>query len=293
MKLLKKLYNEVKDGSVISNSTAVLKATENWLLNKGGISVLLMAIPFVCLNAILTMVGGMISLKFYGLVQTIVSTIINILIFTFLTMGTNAACFDSFNALVNEGKKPDFNIFFNSFKTRAIPFAVKYLIYVSIYTFIASILCAFLTYIPIIGKLASIIITTILTYGLLFKMYAVMLDKDGNSEVWDKSCHWLAFALIVCIFNIFFHITIIKIFIQQIFILFAVVSLSDKYSSSSNDMFNDFNDGFEDVVQNNNTEYKENNFDFNDGFEDVVKKAENVKHKENNFDDDFDDMFKF
>ncbi len=275
MDFLKKLFNEIISNPIVNNVITTLKPTEDWILNKGGLRIMFMAIPLFLLNIILSGVTTTVSLKLGGMIGGIIALIINVFIFIFVSMGSTIASLNAFDMLVNNGKKITFNEYVHIAKTNAISFSVKYLKEVAVYLIIITIAGSMLKAIPTVkGNTIATFIKSFLIYGLTFKMYASLLGRDGEKEALEKKNYWLIFALAAYLLNMITFVGILDEIIKYSFILFTVLTLSGenavKTSSSS------FNDGFEDVVN-------------NDSLENTVK----AQPKSDSFDDGFSDTYNF
>lgn len=276
MDFIKNLFNDLKTSPFVEKLIGTLKPTENWLLNKGAIKVLVMTIPLYIINIILAGVATSVSIKIGGFFGWIISILINIIIFLFTSMGATIACLHGFDMLVNKRKQITMSEFLYITRTKAIDFTVKYIQYVALYTIAFSVMAYLINMIPAIsGYAINNLITAFLVYGLTYRMYAFILGKNGDVEAIEKKEHWIMFALFAYIIDVAISSMLVDTLFKYIFILFTVVSLNEEANCNTN---------------------KSSDDDFEDGFEDVIKdeKAPTKNYSNNDiFEDDFEDAFQF
>lgn len=268
MDFLKLLFENIKNSTVVANISKTMKPTEDWILKKGGLNILLMALPLIIINTLLPGVIASISLRLGGFAGMFISLILNIILFMFISMGTIVATLEAFNRFVNRGEIMVFKEYLYVAKTRALDFTMKFLRHVSLYFIIIVILGVFINKIPYLrGRAVANFINTFLIYGLTFRVYAITLGMDGDEQTIKNINNWLTFAVVAYLLNIVTSFLLLDTVIKYTFIMFTVLCLNDMNNCTNLNSADDFNDGFTNAVTDDDVYNKSSDFfDENDGF---------------------------
>ena len=69
-------------------------------------------------------------------------------------------------------------------------------------------------------------IVSIISYALIFRFFAMMLNIDYEKAVTEFSPYWFTFAIIAYLVQIITNLSIVTTFIEMIFILYSVLLLT-------------------------------------------------------------------
>ena len=267
MNNIKKYITYIKNSAIAKYFVDKLSPTFYSLKINSGYKIILMAlildiilIPFnVGLKILTTLFSGFFSVfdsisespleiiesLYYGLKYSYMSTsetvqivgflvasiIISVASFILLTFYLPNGAFNSFKVYLEENRVVTLKEFFKLTKFNIKKYIRTFIKVIFIPLLLIHIVAVILNFVPFIaGYNLSVFARSIIKYALLFKMYAILLELDGEEEMIKNSKSWFTYAIFVyLITRITLSSLIIKI-LNTIFILYVLLTIySNKY----------------------------------------------------------------
>lgn len=253
---IKECFKEVKESKLVQEAVAKVKPTWEVIKKSGGYKILIMSlilslifIPIQALIALISKltigVAGMNSAmsfiyyifnsaKYYGgsflttvIIFAVVSVIIAIMSFIVTTFIVSNATFKSFKILAEEERTVSIGEYFKLAFDGLMPYSTKLFVNVILPIWVIKIVGEIINFIPYVrGNAIANFSVSILTFALLFRFVAIMLNVDSEKAVKDFTSYWLTFAIITYLVKMVTTLSIITVGFEIAFILYALLLLT-------------------------------------------------------------------
>ena len=258
---VKECFNEVKNSTMVQNAMDKLRPTWEVIKNQGAYKILiismLITLIFIPIDAIIGLIGklmiGNSSLlsfssifdiinfidSFFGgyfylgssiakiIVFILISAILSIIAYIVTTFIVSNANFRSFKILAEEERVVTIGEYFSLAFHDIISYSWKFFINVTVPIVIISIIGSLVNVIPFIkGVAIANFITSIISYALIFRFFAMMLGVDYEKAVIDFSPYWFTFAIIAYLLKIITTLSILIRFAEMVFVLYSILLLT-------------------------------------------------------------------
>lgn len=272
MQNIKKYMTYIKNSALVKYFADKLAPTFYSLKSNGGYKIILMAlildiilIPFnIGMKILSRLFSGFLTISssitespieiikslYYGLrysymsttelVQIIgfliISSIVTIVGFILVNFYLPNGAFNSFKIYLEENRVVKLKEFFALTKFNIKKYIKTLIKVVAIPLLLIKLAGCIINFIPFIaGYRLSTFIISIIKYALLFKMYAILLELDGEEEMIQNSINWLTYAVFIYLIGRATTFSlIIKVF-NTIFVLYTLLTIySNKYEEMNN-----------------------------------------------------------
>lgn len=255
---IKEYIKEFKNSKIVKDAISKLKPTWSVIKNNGGYKILiismLITIIFLPINALIKLIGkimigtssiigfsnildmiDLISDGYYWRGESIVTIILFLIIAGILSIITyivttfiiSNANFRSFKILAEEERVVSIGEYFKLAFNNLIPYSWKFFLNVILPILIINIMGNIINLLPFIkGVAIANFIVSIISYALIFRFFAMMLNIDYEKAVTEFSPYWFTFAIIAYLVQIITNLSIVTTFIEMIFILYSVLLLT-------------------------------------------------------------------
>lgn len=207
--------------------------------------------------------GEKIQIILFAIISSIVSIIGLFVTVLYLQNGA----FNSFKIYVEEKRVVSPKEFFKLCKLNIKEYTSNLITIVIIPLVLIYLAGKAINFIPFVaGIRLSNLISSILKYGLLFKMYATLVGLNGEEEMCKHSSKWLLYAGIMYVVDCVTTLTLITKAFNTAFILYTLLQLYDKNSinqvSEIQPEINTNNQVSTDTIKNENSINVDDEFDF-------------------------------
>ena len=256
---IKEHINNFKNSTIVQDALGKIRPTWNVIKNGGGYKILIISLIitaiFMPINAIISflskiLLGGAGLLTFssitdiiqsifngyyyydsgylvMAIILTVVSTILSIIAFIITTFIVSNANFRAFKILAEEERVVSIGEYFSLAFKDLIPYSWKLFLNVILPLFVIEVVGKLINFIPYIRGIAfANLLISILSFALIFRFFAMMINVDHEEAVLDFSAYWLTFAVIVYLIKIITSLSILVTLFEMIFVLYTLLLLT-------------------------------------------------------------------
>ena len=256
---IKEYINNFKNSSIVQDALGKIRPTWNVIKNGGGYKILIISLIitaiFMPIKAIISflskiLLGGAGLLTFssitdiiqsifngyyyydsgylvMAIILTIVSRILSIIAFIITTFVVSNANFRAFKILAEEERVVSIGEYFSLAFKDLIPYSWKLFLNVILPLFVIEVAGKLINFIPYIRGIAfANLLISILSFALIFRFFAMMINIDHEKAVLDFSAYWLTFAVIVYLIKIITSLSILITLFEMIFVLYTLLLLT-------------------------------------------------------------------
>lgn len=256
---IKEYINNFKNSTIVQEALGKIKPTWNVIKNGGGYKILIISLIitaiFMPINTIISflskiLLGGAGLLTFSSIpdiiqsifngyyyydsgylvmtiILTVVSTILYVSAFIITTFVVSNANFRAFKILAEEERVVSIGEYFTLAFNDLIPYSWKLFLNVILPLFIIGVAGKLMNFIPYIRGIAfANLLISILSFALIFRFFAMMINIDHEKAMFDFSAYWLTFAVIVYLIKTITSLSILVKFFEMIFVLYTLLLLT-------------------------------------------------------------------
>lgn len=256
---VKEHINNFKNSAIVQEALGKIRPTWNVIKNCGGYKILIISLIitaiFMPINSVISFLGkillggssilgvsdiiDMIESIFRGyyyydtgylvtaIILAVVSVILSIISFIITTFVVSNANFRSFKILAEEERVVSIKEYFNLAFKDLIPYSWKMFLNVILPLIVIEVAGNLINFIPYIRGIAfANLLTSILSFALIFRFFAIMINVDYEKAVIDFSAYWFTFAVIVYLVRTITSLSILVTFFEMVFVLYTLLLLT-------------------------------------------------------------------